>query len=77
AGAGLEKHYAISRNLDLLLTAGADYQAKSTLSGHDTAYSPNGESVNGRKTFTYNDADEAIRQPLIVPRLLIGAVYRF
>jgi len=76
-GAGLEKHYAISRNLDLLLTAGADYQAKSTLSGHDTAYSPNGESVNGRKTFTYNDADEAIRQPLIVPRLLIGAVYRF
>ncbi len=51
AGVGLEKHYAINRSLDLLLTAGVDCQAKSTLSGHDTACSPNGESVNSRKTF--------------------------
>lgn len=77
AGAGVEKSYAINRRLDLLMTAGLDYQARSTLSGHDTAYSPNGESVNGRKTFTYDDADKAIRQPHFIPRLLIGAAYRF
>jgi hypothetical protein len=77
AGMGLEKQYAISRELDLLLCAGFDYQSKSALYGHDTEYAPNGESVNGRKEYTYADADKAIHQPVFVPRLLIGASYRF
>ena len=77
AGLGLEKFYAINPNLDLILSAGSDFFTKSTLSGHDTNYSPNGEKVNGRKEFTYDDADKAIRQPILVPRLLIGAAYRF
>jgi hypothetical protein len=77
AGLGLEKLYAINPSLDLVLTAGCDYFKKSTLSGHDTQYAPNGEIVNGRKEYTYDDANKAIKQPEIVPRLLIGAAYRF
>lgn len=77
AGLGLEKWYAIRPDLDLLLSAGADYLVKSTLAGHDSEYAPNGETINGRNGYTYEEADQAIRQPALVPRLLIGAAYHF
>jgi hypothetical protein len=76
-GVGLEKFYAMSAKIDLVLTAGLDYYKKSTLTGHDTSYSPNGETVNGRKDYTYADADKAIKQPQFVPRILIGVNYNF
>lgn len=75
-GLGLEKFYAMSRRIDLVLTGGCDYYAKSTLTGHDTSYSPNGETVNGRKEYSFQDADKAVNQPGLVPRLLIGINYR-
>ncbi|MBN1561474.1 hypothetical protein JW998_14580 [candidate division KSB1 bacterium] len=76
-GVGLEKFYPMSDKIDLVLTAGLDYYKESTLTGHDTSYSPNGENVNGRKEYTYADADKAVRQPEFVPRALIGVNYNF
>ncbi|MBN1465153.1 hypothetical protein JXA02_05285 [candidate division KSB1 bacterium] len=40
-------------------------------------YSPNGESVNGRKEYTYSDADKAVGQPDFVARGLLGVNYHF
>ena len=74
-GFGLEKFYAMGPKINLVLTAGFDYYKKSKLTGHDTSYSPNGETVNGRKDYTYSDADKAINQPYFVPRILIGMNY--
>jgi len=76
-GLGLEKYYAVNPQIDLTLAIGVDYFAKTTLQGHDTSYSPDGETVNGREDFTFKDADKAINQPFFVPRVLIGVTYNF
>lgn len=76
-GGGLESHFRMSSRIDLVVCPGVDYFLQSELSGHDTAYSPNGESRNPRKGYTYNDADEAIHQPKLMLRMLVGIKYRF
>lgn len=76
-GVGLEKFYPMSRKVDLLVTGGLDYYKNSTLTGHDTSYSPNGEEVNGRKDYSFDDANKAINQPSVVPRIMIGFNYNF
>lgn len=76
-GLGLEKFYAMSPQIDLALGAGFDFYSKSTLQGHDTSYSPDGETVNGREDYEFEDADHAINQPFFVPRAMIGLNYRF
>jgi hypothetical protein len=74
-GIGLEKFYKMSSRIDLVLAGGFDYYKKSTLTGHDTSYSPDDDPVNGRKDYTFKDADKAINQPDLVPRVLIGLNY--
>lgn len=76
-GFGLEKFYSMSSKIDLLITGGLDYYKNDTLTGHDTSYNPNGEDVNGRKDYTFKDADNAVNQPTLVPRILIGVNYNF
>lgn len=76
-GVGLEKFYRMSARIDLVLTGGLDYYQKNTLTGHDTSYSPDGETVNGRKDYTFSDADKAVKQPDFVPRIMIGVNYNF
>jgi hypothetical protein len=76
-GAGLESHYSISKKVDLVLSAGLDYFITDYLHGHDTTYSSDGEIVNGRENYTYDDADEAINQPTFVPSFTIGVNYFF
>jgi hypothetical protein len=76
-GGGLEAHFRMSRTVDLVLNGGLDYFFASTLSGHDTAYSPDGDDVNPREDYTYGDADDAIRQPKYRPRLMLGFNYHF
>jgi hypothetical protein len=76
-GGGLDNYFAVSGRVDMVFTAGADYFFSSTLTGHDTAYSPDGDNVNPREDFTYADADGAIHQPKISPLLMMGFNYRF
>jgi hypothetical protein len=54
-----------------------EYYFSSRLRGHDTSYSPDGENVNPREEYTYNDANEAINRPGIEFRLMIGLQYHF
>lgn len=75
-GLGLETAAAISRNTFLKLEVAGDYFAASPLSGHDTIYSPDGDHVNSRKNFGYNDADKAIKQPKLGLRAMIGVFTR-
>ncbi len=76
-GGGLESYFAIASNLDLVLTAGADYYFSGTISGHDTAYNPDGVDINPREDYTYDDADKSVNQPKILPRFMIGFNYGF
>jgi len=82
-GAGLEAHFRISPKLDAVILGGLDYYLDATLIGHDTQYSPDNDNVNARNDnendnaiFTYGDADDAIKQPQLMPRLLVGIQYR-
>ncbi len=74
--AGMEAEFPMSRKMSLLLSGGAEYFFSSRLSGHDTSYSPDGDDVNPRKDYTYNDADEAVDQPVLRPVALVGFSYR-
>lgn len=76
-GGGLESHFAMSRRIDLVVHLGLDYFFESTLSGHDTKYSPDGDNANGRDGYTYDDADEAINQPKVEPRIMMGLAWNF
>lgn len=78
-GLGIEHQFQMTSKLNLVLAYGADYYFSSTLKGHDTSYSPDNDNVNPRKDnqngdvyFTYKDANEAIKQPKIVPRAMVG-----
>jgi hypothetical protein len=76
-GLGLESGFPISKRINLVISAGFDYYGSSTLYGHDTSYSPNGEDSNPRENYNYSDADTAINQPGIEPRLMLGFSYLF
>lgn len=77
AGIGLENYFRISPVLDLVFSFGYDYFFSSTLYGHDTSYSPDGQDVNGRKNFTFEDADKAINQPKHNLKAMAGLSYNF
>jgi hypothetical protein len=76
-GGGLEKRYRMSPRVALDLAAGFDYYFPSTIYGHDTSYSPDGTSVNGRDGYSYADADRAVGQPKLDPQLTMGFEYQF
>ena len=61
----------------MVLGGGADYFFQGTLKGHDTAYSPDGDDVNPREDYTYDDADNAVNQPKFLGRFMIGINYGF
>jgi hypothetical protein len=78
-GIGLENHFKLTEKLSLFLAYGVDGYLPSTLSGHDTSYSPDNDNVNAEENnqnndapFKYKDANKAIKQPFIMPRFLIG-----
>jgi hypothetical protein len=76
-GAALQSYFAMGGRFDFVLNAGLDYFFSSTLSGHDTAYAPDGTAVNPREDYTYSDADAAVGQPKWRPILMVGMNYRF
>jgi len=78
-GGGIESHFNMAKNFNLVIAAGLDYYLPSTLHGHDTSYSPDNDNVNTRNDnenndtpFTYKDANEAIAQPAFMPYAMIG-----
>lgn len=76
-GLGMEAYFPMSYKFDFIIGGGVDYYFSSTLSGHDTSYSPDGEDVNPREDYTYDNANEAINQPELEFRLMIGVGYKF
>ena len=78
-GGGIESHFKMAQNLNLVIALGLDIYLPSTLHGHDTSYSPDNDNVNSRndnvnndEPFTYKDADKAIYQPRFMPFAMIG-----
>jgi len=82
-GMGLESYFKMTSNLDLSFATGLDYFFNSSLDGHDTSYSPNNDNINARDNnqnnnvpFTFKDANKAIKQPQLMPRIMVGILYR-
>ncbi|MBK7713264.1 MAG: hypothetical protein IPN67_11955 [Bacteroidales bacterium] len=78
-GVDLENHFHLIKNIELVLNYGLDFYFPSTMSGHDTSYSPDNDNVNPKNDnqndnslFNYKDADKAIRQPKFMPHVMIG-----
>ena len=78
-GGGIESHFKMNENLNLVIALGLDFYLPSTLHGHDTSYSPDNDNVNSRNDnenndvpFIYKDADKAIYQPRFMPFAMIG-----
>jgi len=83
-GIGIEHHFKMSENFSLVMSYGADYYIPSTLTGHDTSYSPDNDNRNPKRDnqnndvyFIYKDANEAIKQPGFMPRLMLGVTFGF
>ena len=76
-GSGFESYFAMSPRVALVFHLGVDYYFESKLTGHDTQYAPDGDDSNARDGYTYDDADEAINQPKVEPRLMMGFSYNF
>jgi hypothetical protein len=81
-GLGAETHFNINEKLKLVALVGLDYFFNNTLKGHDTSYSPDDDNVNPRndnenndEEFTFSDANKAIKQPSLMPRIMLGVVY--
>jgi hypothetical protein len=81
-GAAIENHFRLGENLSLLLNYGLDFYLPGTLTGHGTSYTPGNDNVNPERNdrnnnnpFTYQDADKAIRQPFIMPHIMIGVKF--
>lgn len=82
-GLGAETQFKISEKFNLAAAIGLDYFFNNTLKGHDTSYSPDDDNVNPRNDnqnndtpFTFSDANKAIKQPSLMPRVLLGVVYK-
>jgi len=76
-GSGIESYFPMSERVNFVLSAGLDYFFESKLVGHDTSYSPDGETVNQREDYTYDDADNAIDQPKLELSFMLGFSYDF
>lgn len=76
-GLGLKAYFAMGNRFDFVTSAGFDYYFTSELSGHDTLYSPDGEDVNARNDYTFDDANDAINNPTFQLRFLVGVNYHF
>jgi hypothetical protein len=76
-GLGVEGLFAMGSQLDFVAGAGFDQFFEAELKGHDTIYGPDGESVNGREDYNYDDADDVINQPKFNGWLLLGMRFRF
>ncbi len=76
-GIGLQMHIHLSKKAFLQLGGGLDYYPPQHLEGHDTIYTPDGnDQVNPIDANTYEDADTAINQPGINPRVFLGISFR-
>ena len=42
----------------------------------DDNFNPRNDNQNNDEQFTFSDANEAIKQPSLMPRLLLGVVYK-
>jgi hypothetical protein len=76
-GCGFGNRFQVNQRFGLSASIGIDYFFNSTLRGHDTSYSPDGEYVNQREDYEFSDADNAINQPRFEPRVMVGVEYSF
>ena len=75
-GGGIEALYPMGAAVDLSVSVGLDGYANADFIGHDSTYSPDNSNVNPKETFGYAAADQAVNQPRVAPRLMVGLTRR-
>ncbi len=76
-GLGLETRFKISNKTSFQIQVGMDYYQDVQLTGHDTAYTPEGDHVNPRDGYDYSSADAAVDQPDIEILAMFGLMVGF
>lgn len=80
-GIGAENYFYLDRKFDLVVATGIDYFFPGTLYGPRTFYKPTNENINAttnpitNKPYNYKDANKAIKQPQLMPRIFVGIAY--
>ena len=75
-GGGARLSFMLSKKIMLILNGGIDYFFKSKISAHGNFYNPSGVDDNPRAPYTYTDADEAIKQPALNPKITLSIAFR-
>lgn len=75
-GTGAEASFPMSARHDFVVGVGLDWFLDAKMTGHDTSYSPDGTAVNAIDDYGWADADAAVNQPGLTPRLMIGVQRR-
>ena len=76
-GGLLERNWPTGPETELVVSGGLDWFANAKIGGHDSSYSPDGSSVSPVDNYTWKDADLAIHQPRLAPRVLVGLQHHF
>jgi hypothetical protein len=76
-GTGLKAFFPMGQRFNLVVSTGVDFYFYDALSGHDTSYSSDGENINARNDYKFEDANEAINQPRLRLNIMMGIAYRF
>jgi len=75
-GGGFETLYPMGGVINLSIDFGLDAYANGDFVGHDSVYSPSNANTNPKGTFTYASADQAVNQPRLAPRFMVGITKR-
>jgi hypothetical protein len=75
-GVGFKAFIAVSEHFRLGLDLAMEYFFNTQLKGHGFFYNASGTDDNPRNAYRYADADAAINQPLLYPRVQLILAYR-
>lgn len=75
AGFGIDANFPINSKLSLLISGGSGYYFPAEMEGHGTIYRPDGEDIQTREDYVYADADQAVNQPKIELKAMIGLCF--
>ncbi len=75
-GLGVESYFPLSDSAEFMLQLGVDHFLDAEIYGHDTTYTPDGDHINPRDGYGYDDADDAIDQPRTEILAMVGIQFR-
>jgi hypothetical protein len=73
---GVRLGFFLTPTVLLSINGGVEFLFLDTISAHGNFYNPDGEDDNPRNDYTYDDADAAIYQPFVSPKIKIELLFK-